>query len=267
LFARVVSTMADNAAEAAYIRAVLADRPLGYWPLNEPLRWRTFRDRSGHGYHGFAMNKVEAGQPGPFGGKARAVAFTGDGYIDLGRRDEFAMKNDFTVEVLVWIDNPLLTSTVFSAVGRDDGGTLGWMLCAYSPESLSPKESLGGIHMGFFAFHSQGEYPQATSFLLPGASMPAREWTHVAMVYDRNQTAHLYRNGKCVESKHRDAPVRVGPMWLSIGWLSDGHILASDQYYWRGRLAHVAVYPQALSAERIQEHYQQQTKNTAGNGK
>ena len=49
--------------ETAYINAVLADKPLGYWPLNEPAGARKFLDRSGHGFHGYAMNKVMAGNP------------------------------------------------------------------------------------------------------------------------------------------------------------------------------------------------------------
>jgi hypothetical protein len=266
-FTRTMSAVAADATEAAYIHTVLADRPLAYWPLNEPIRQRKFRDWSGHGYDGFALNAVIAGQPGPFGDKSRALELDGNGYVDLGRQDAFVARDNFTVEAWLWIDNPLRHSTIFSAVGRDDGGTLGWSVCAYSAESLSPEESVGGIHMGFFAFHSQSQYPQATSFLRPGAGMPLREWTHVAVVYDRDQTAHLYRNGKRVESKHRDSPVRTGPAWLAIGWLADGHILSTDQYYWRGRLAHVAVYPQALGADRIRSHYLQQTRNTAGNGR
>ena len=36
----------------AYIDAVLADKPLGYWPLNEPKYSKRCADRSGHAFHG-----------------------------------------------------------------------------------------------------------------------------------------------------------------------------------------------------------------------
>ena len=100
-FVRGASAPADTPAEAAYINAVLADKPLGYWPLNEPANARQFLDRSGNGFHGYAMNKVMAGQPGPLPGNSRAVALDGDGNIDIGRHDEFALVNDFTVEAWV----------------------------------------------------------------------------------------------------------------------------------------------------------------------
>ena len=52
---------ADTPAETAYIKAVLADKPMGYWPLNEPAGCAKFLDRSGNGIHGYAMNKVDGG--------------------------------------------------------------------------------------------------------------------------------------------------------------------------------------------------------------
>ena len=83
-FARRLDTPVDTPAEAAYINTVLADKPLGYWPLNEPAHFRKFLDRSGNGFHGYAMKKVASGQPGPLPGNSRAVAFNGDGNIDVG---------------------------------------------------------------------------------------------------------------------------------------------------------------------------------------
>ena len=98
-FTRRLDAPIDTAAEAAYINAVLADKPLGYWPLNEPAGVRTFLDRPGNGFRGFAMKTVVAGQPGPLSNGphangSHAVGFQGNGCIDFGRHDEFAMAND-----------------------------------------------------------------------------------------------------------------------------------------------------------------------------
>ena len=62
-FMRKPQRATDTPAETAYIDAVLADKPMGYWPLNEPAGARRFFDRSGHGIHGYAMGKLAAGQP------------------------------------------------------------------------------------------------------------------------------------------------------------------------------------------------------------
>ena len=66
-FARRLQCMTDTPAEAAYIEAVLADKPLGYWPLNEAGHSGKFTDRSGNGFHGFAEGMIVSGQAGPFG--------------------------------------------------------------------------------------------------------------------------------------------------------------------------------------------------------
>ena len=60
-FARNLPVRTDSPADTAYIQAVLADKPLGYWPLNEPAGARKFLDRSGNGFHGYAVREVEAG--------------------------------------------------------------------------------------------------------------------------------------------------------------------------------------------------------------
>ncbi len=88
------------------MRAVLADKPLGYWPLDEPAYARRFLDRSGNGFHGTAMGTVNAGQDGPLPGRSRSVELDGRGYIDVGRQDRFALANGFTVEAWALIEGP-----------------------------------------------------------------------------------------------------------------------------------------------------------------
>ena len=45
-------------------------------------------------------------------------------------------------------------------------------------------------------------------------------------------------------------PAYVGHVWIQLGC---GKLFDVD--YWRGRLAHVAVYPRVLSEQQIQNHY------------
>jgi hypothetical protein len=73
-------------------------------------------------------------------------------------------------------------------------------------------------------------------------------------VFDRANVAQLYVNGEPRWSVNRDRPAHVGPVWLQIGCAAQ-----VDEDYWRGRLAHLAVYPRALSREQIQNHYSQQS--------
>ena len=197
-FARTVRATADNPAETAYINAVLADKPLGYWPLNEPANARQFLDRSGNGFHGYAMNKVLAGQPGPLPGNSRAVALDGDGNIDVGRHDEFALVNDFTVEAWVCMGRipPQPYGNLIAAnpdTGATDPRMFGWALEASLTEpQIRPRLP----HKSVSATYAVKNY----RFAIPRTAMAADQWLHVAVVCDRDNTAHLYLNGQYQES-------------------------------------------------------------------
>jgi hypothetical protein len=239
----------ETPAEAAYIHAVLADKPMGYWPLNESAGARRFADRSGHGIHGYAMHKVLAGRPGPLSSDSRAIELDGNGYIDLGYHPEFAMKNDFTVEAWTWIGNAKRHSMVLSAHGEGDH-PIGWGLAAGSGDGNAEPGNRVSLHLSV--------YRAANLYLLnpAGEAIEAR-WLHVAVVLDRTNTAHFYINGKhCGATK--GGPVCVDRVWLAIGAAEMiGTKDSIDANLWRGRLAHVAVYPTALTSRQLQSHYDQ----------
>ena len=227
-FARRLNILlVDTPAEAAYINAVLADKPMGYWPLNEPAGSRTFHNRSGKGIHGYGMNKVMAGQVGPLADGSRAVALNGNEYIDFGYRPEFAMKNDFTVEAWLWIGKVEWSSYVISALGRDGKRHIGWGLIAGRKHPGPASEAENPLVLDFIKYGA-GEY----YFSLPGGESIQQRWLHVAVVFDRGNTAHLYLNGKHRGSVATGQPAHVGPLWLEIGC---AEIVDAD--FWRGRLA------------------------------
>jgi hypothetical protein len=238
---------ADTPAERAYINAVLADRPMGYWTLNEPAGARKFADRSGNGLVGYAMNKVTAGQPGPLGDGSRSSGFNGGQYIDLGQHSAFAVRNNFTLEAWVWIDDAAESSYVFSAIGREGSTGVGWGLAA----SRQPTTSTNRMPKSpIFSFVVQ--QVRHFDFPLPNGESIKNRWLHVALTFDAANTARLYLNGKLRGSVAGQKPAIVGPVWLSIGCAEP---ITSD--FWRGRLAHIAVYPRALDARHIQKHFDQ----------
>jgi hypothetical protein len=241
-YTRRLRQASDVPAEAAYIEDVLADRPLGYWPLNEPARVTKFLDRSGNGFHGFAEGKVVSGQPGPLGAGSRAVAFDG-GRIDIGRQDRFALRNDFSVEAWVSIVEPRGVARIVSV---DDGTELsrrvGWGL-GYVPPFRSGAGSTRPCF--FFTVYNEQEVP------MPTICPPREQWVHVAAVVDRSNGVHLFFNGDRQTSGPRpNKAAQTGPAWVEIGALGNG-----DER-WKGQLAHVAVYPRALEPQRIKSHWQ-----------
>jgi hypothetical protein len=251
-FTRRLQPATDLPAEAAYIKAVLADKPLGYWPLNEPAGARRFVDHSGHGIHGYAMGKVLAGEGGPLPGNSRAIELDGNGYIDLGRHDEFAMKNDFTVEAWVWIGKVKRQGTVF-CIYEDGANPNGWGLGA--GRGVVPNGPEKPVAVFFQSYPTQ-----QFDFPLRANEAIEHRWLHAATVYDRDDTVHLYLNGERRAATAGGKPFNLGAVWLAIG----GSELSAtpeqvDTARWRGRLAHVAVYPHVLTTQQIQNHYKQRS--------
>ena len=68
------------------------------------------------------------------------MALDGDEYIDFGRRDQFAMKNDFTVEAWVWIGKVEWSSYVISALGRTTASQAHWLGADRRPQTPGPQE-------------------------------------------------------------------------------------------------------------------------------
>jgi hypothetical protein len=248
-FVDTLTSPAASAIERSYIDAVLADRPLGYWPLNERSARSSFRDLSGHGFQGKAMHKVVCTRGGPLGADTNAVILDGDGYIDIGRHDEFALVNNFTVEAWIRIDNEMLPDGL--AISAADGDrTLGWGLGATYASAQGDKPVRADIH---FVTWCVKDY----LFQIPSELAGKDRWLHVAIVCDANNTAHLYLDGQFRGSIQSEKPGISGPVWATIGCetpMSRG---------WQGRLAHVAVYPRTLSKEQIQSHFYQMNKNDA----
>ena len=156
------------------------------------------------------------------------------------------MKNDFTVEAWVWIGKVKQSSYVISALGQDDATD--WLGTDRRPRHAQAQERRrepGRPH--FIVYQVEHFY-----FSLSNGESIEDRWLHVAVAFDRNNTAHLYLNGKHRGSVTNDQPARVGPVWLQIGCAE-----LVDADFWRGRLAHVAVYPRALGTQQIQNHYGQ----------
>ena len=109
---------------------------------------------SGNGFHGYAIYEVAAGTTWPsawqFPRLARSMA-TG---TSLRRRNEFAMKNDFTVEA-VWIDKPRETSSPFRPLGERTGQyRLG---ACRRPRSAKRHEGRKESHRSYFIVQQSGE--------------------------------------------------------------------------------------------------------------
>lgn len=244
-FVRVLQPPSDTSSEAAYVKAILADDPMGYWPLNEPAGARQFIDRSGNRLHGYALGKVAAGAPGPWGEGSHAIQLDGNGYIDFGRRDQFAMKNGFTIEAWIWIGEVSRCSKVISVLGHEGDNSAGWSLSAGRLTSSGQFDAQNPPLL-FFTTHGPSKdclFDRSSTLSLTG------RWRHVAAVLDHNNVARLYLDGSECGAGIQGNSAGVGPVWLTIGC---GDV--EDVNFWYGRLSHVAVYNRVLDQQQIANH-------------
>jgi hypothetical protein len=104
-----------------------------------------------------------------------------------------------------------------------------------------PNAAAAGGHMRFNALGTD-------SYVFDGAIVPRDRWTHVAVVFDARHAIHLYVDGQLAQSLEASGPIHPAEsQYVKIGGRAAGE-------RWVGRLAHVAYYPAALSADRIAEH-------------
>ena len=134
-FVRKLHLPADNPADAAYIKAVLADKPLGYWPLNKPAGARRFLDRSGNSFHGYAMNRIVAGHAGPLFGNSRAVTLRRQGLYrcravttSLRSRTISRSKPGFASATSAHQPNARVISATPGATDSKNSRMLGWAI-------------------------------------------------------------------------------------------------------------------------------------------
>ena len=251
-FTRKLQSETDKSAERGYINAVLADRPLAYWPLNEPAGCRRFRDRSGNGFHGYALQPVESVRPSPLSGDAHAVLLRGNSFLDIGQHNEFGLKRDFTVEAWVCIGDmpPPCGGKIISIDDTDPNIPAGWGLAAIRNGAPNAPASTVTISLSFYA---------AADYRIdfPAAVAPADVWLHLAVAVDHDYSAHFYLNGKHWKTIVGNKP----PKGDVVGGMIGARCYCPTTDRWQGRLAHVAVYSRVLSEPQIQRHFDQR-KNT-----
>ena len=217
---------------AEYARVVLADGPVGYWPLDERVGARA-TDHSGFDRHGTYEGNVLQGVPGLVG---RAANIRSQGWVENGVRLGDMMPNDRgAVTAIIRLPDAYID---FGARGYQSRHHV-WSSHAYwQGVSVGRIAGIDGVHFWSF-WNGQNEY-QVHAPVAPG------RWVHVAWVH-RGGRLYGYVNG--VEYSTA-APLPAGDM----GVFHIGHFHQHGQTFppsFPGEIQHVAVYANGLSAERV----------------
>jgi predicted alpha-1,2-mannosidase len=215
----------------SYAAAVVADKPLAYWPLNETNGTVAF-DQVG-GNNGTYVGGVTTGQPGvslaAFGYPSYAALFDGtSGYVDIPS-GPFNITNAITT--IAWVNVPVIAH--FSGlIGHGDSS---WRM------SASASGNPGG------ADGSSGDATSPTSIVDSGWHMVVYAYTGVPNTANNGS---LYVDG-VLEANDTISSVAGSGLDVWIGGAPDygtGRLLP-------GSIAQVAVFTNALSAAQVQALY------------
>jgi hypothetical protein len=157
------------------------------------------------------------------------------GYVSVANSANLNPTGDLTVEA--WAKPGLLDSKTRAVIHK--GGTAGYPSYQYRLGLTSGNFWRGSVYVG------------STNFTVTSPSMAKPlEWTHLAMTRS-GSTLRLYLNGGAVATT-----TASGALNTSSGILAIGRTGSVSVDYFKGSIDELAVYPSALSAAAIAEHYQ-----------
>jgi hypothetical protein len=222
----------DQVVPPNYSATVLADRPVGYWRLGDPVGAVTALDSSGNGRTGTVLGGVTFGQAGAVDGNTAALFDGTTGYIT----STAPIPANCTIEA--WV-NP-------STVGP--GGSYYRIL---SSGNNFPFEIAIGSDQGIWFFVNFVGLTPGWMLGSPGLPLPLNTWTYVAMTWD-GTTLRVFVNG---------TQTYANAAWagkvLQSGTVFIGSVIGGSGSFWIGKLDDVALYATALSPERIAQHYRE----------
>lgn len=210
-----------------YPDLIADDRPAGYWRLGEAGQ---ATDSSGNGGTGAFRGTVTTGEPGAIAGDPDGSVRLVDGYVEIPGSAAPAFDGPYTLEA--WVK--VTTSRQQGLIEKyDPPGLHGYLLRTVEANKLVGM-ALDGPASGIAT---------GTTTVLPGP------WRHVAAVFD-GTTMTLYLDGRLEASAADAVAPTPGPASLKLGARGDD---AAQRLV--GWLDEVAVYPRALTADRLRAHY------------
>jgi hypothetical protein len=242
-------------ATSGYDRAVMADRPVGFW-----------YDAAGRDLVG-QRHARRIGAPGVTRTPNGDSAATFDGsrrYLEIADSDRWSPATTGRLTVEAWMRPSTLSfpECYVHWLGKGEPGQQEWTLRMYA-QSTPCEDSSRRNRVSVYAFNlgggrGTGAYFQGGLNHVP--TMQANVWVHVVGVIDAvdksaaypNGYVRIYRNGRLINTsdlfstvpislRNGAAPLRVGTQAL------DG--------FFRGAIGKVALYNRELPASRVLAHY------------
>ena len=227
---------------SAYREAVLADRPVGYWRLDETDGARAY-DQSDAGNHAAIEAVVGLKQMGATTGDGNAaMQFNGQGRIFVSDSASLQMKSAITLEA--WVKPMTIQRGQTFVVCKGRAGV--------------QTEYCLALMDGIPAYQSVVEQYMATS-----GALPTGVWTHIAVTIVDNAAGTFYVNGVAAgtfaETTNHIITTSTHP--VVVGAEAD-----ATGGWFMGMIDEVAVYDHPLTAERLARHVAAAAEKSTGTG-
>lgn len=225
--------------------ADLTDELIAHWKLDE-VEGDIAYDLVG-GNHGTLMN-------GPLwttGLIDGALEFDGeDDYVELGTSDDLDDLPLYDMTVSAWIYDEHTGGTTWGTIAGCYANNHGWSFRMFSNAS-------GDRSLYFQVPHSGGNYDAWATYWSVDGTIFANNWLHTAVVWDAGtKTAKLYINGE--EPSYQTTTPGTGTYNSDVSRNKEiGRIphVGGIQYF-KGMIDDVRIYDRALSAEEVEQLYQ-----------
>jgi hypothetical protein len=214
-----------------YSTEVLADSPVSYWRLGEAGGTSAI-DQIGANAGTFAGG-VALGQLGALQGSTDTAA-SFDGVNDeMSAADSNSLDATSAVSLEVWAKRT--RSNTFQVVAGKPGNGQSKF------ENYSLWFDSGNYAVAYFG--------NGTTYARVSSAAPLNtEWHYIVATYN-NATARMYVDGVLVGSVASTVQLTPNQFALNVGRAR------TNGYFYQGQLDEIAVYPTALSAGRVQVHY------------
>ncbi len=230
-------TYGINDPAGIYSDAVLGNAPAAYYRLGEKSG-TTAVDSSGQGRTGTYAGTLTLNQIGAMPAETNSSVLFSAGNVTIADHPSLRPAQ-LTVEA--WVNPDNAASSLNTVLMKSSSGS--WN------DGYGLSRTGIGDQMRFFVnnFNGAGKVD---------ANVPKNQWSHVVGTYD-GSGLKIYVNGILAGTTVYSTPITHSVQPLVVGAGAGG-------FSWRGKLDEVAVYPAALTATQIAQHYSRGTRPVYG---
>lgn len=238
------NVITPTGAATTYASTVMVDGPVLYYRLSDPSG-TIAPDSSNHANTGTYTGGITLNQPGALPNDADGAARLDGSSGSIKAASSSSLNITGAISVEVWAKWSATATSAQNVINKGDGAT-----ATGTAYALAYVPGCGGCGFGFYTFIGNG-YTCACQ----AASPAAGQWVHLVGARTASGQLSFYINGALVASaSDGGGALNTVPAGIAVG--SSGSGTGSALYPTNATVDEAAVYPTALTAGQVGNHYQ-----------